>query len=66
MHAEVEALRGDMGWSTFEERINQGKIKYRIRLEYMEGKRWAKKGCNWKNRNSLFKKDNRRRLMESK
>ena len=38
----TEAIRGDMGWSTFEERLFKGKLKYKIRLEKMEELRWAK------------------------
>ena len=38
-----ETLRGEMGWSTFEERIDKAKVKYRMRLEFMELERWAKK-----------------------
>ena len=37
-HVGIEALRGEMGWSTFEERIDQAKIKYRTRLELMDEK----------------------------
>ena len=38
----TEAIRGDMGWSTFEERLFKGKLKYKIRLEKMDRNRWAK------------------------
>ena len=55
-HVAIEALRGEMGWSTFEERMEKTKINYRIRLEHMEEKRWAKRIFNWKGRNSKFKK----------
>ena len=30
-HVLIEALKGDRGWSTSEERINMAKIKYRFR-----------------------------------
>ena len=45
----VEAIRGDMGWSTFRERVMKGKMNYKIRLERMPEERIAKKvyGCNW-------------------
>ena len=56
-HVGIEALRGDMGWSTFEERINMTKIKYRVRLEQMESSKWAKKVFIWRNRNSKFVKE---------
>ena len=39
----TEAIRGDMGWSTFEERLSKGKLKYKVRLEKMDRHRWAKK-----------------------
>ena len=38
-HVAIEALRGEMGWSTFEERIDKAKINYRIRLEHMDEKK---------------------------
>ena len=44
----VEALRGDMGWSSFEERIHKGKLKYWARLYHMHESRWPKKIWNWK------------------
>ena len=37
----VEAVRGDIGWSTFIESV-KGNITYRIRLERMENATWAK------------------------
>ena len=55
-HVATEALKGEMGWSSFEERIDQAKIKYRLRLEYMNEKRWAKKVFNWRKRDSKMKK----------
>ena len=57
--AGTEAIRRDMGWSTFEERLFKGKLKYKIRLEKMDRNRWAKNvylnsgtKSNW-NRNCL-------------
>ena len=38
----VEAIRGDMGWSTFEERIMKGTLRYKIRIERMNDNRWAR------------------------
>ena len=32
-----------MGWSTFEERLMKNQLKYKIRLERMNNKRYAKK-----------------------
>ena len=31
--AAVEAIRGDMGWSSFKERLGKGALAYRLRLE---------------------------------
>ena len=42
-YAAIEALRGEMGWSTFEERIMKGTLRFKVRLEEMDGSRWAKK-----------------------
>ena len=39
----VEAIRGDMGWSTFSERSMKGNIMYKVRIERMEDERWVKK-----------------------
>ena len=39
----VKAIRSDMGWSSFEERLFKGKLKFKIRLEKMDEDRWAKK-----------------------
>ena len=39
----VESIRGDMGWSSFKERLFKGKLKCKIRLEKMDDDRWAKK-----------------------
>ena len=43
----VEAIRGDMGWSTFRERVMKGKMNYKIRLERMPNERIAKKVYEW-------------------
>ena len=39
----VEAIRGEMGWSTFEERYIKAALNYKVRLEKMGENRWAKK-----------------------
>ena len=39
----VEAIRGDLGWSSFEERMYKAKLRYKVRLEKMDENRWAKK-----------------------
>ena len=65
-HVAIEALRGEMGWSTFEERINMTKIKYRVRLELMESKKWAKKVFNWRRRDSKFIKETNNSMKQIK
>ena len=61
-HVATEALRGEMGWSSFEERTDESKIKYRVRLEYMDDKRWTKKVYNWRKRYSKFTKQTKKRM----
>ena len=39
----VEAIRGDMGWSTFEERLMKSKLRYKVRIDLMNENRWAKR-----------------------
>ena len=41
-YAAVEALRGDMGWSTFRERHIKATLRYKIRLERMENTKIAR------------------------
>ena len=60
-YAPSETLRGEMGWSSFGERINKAKIKYFSRLKYMEETRWAKKIMRWRQENSKMISDYRRR-----
>ena len=55
-YAAVEALRGDMGWSTFSERYEKAAMRYRVRLEFMEDTRWAKKIYAWNRRESKWNK----------
>ena len=43
----VEALRGDMGWSTFKERRMRSVLRYKVRLEQMDDERWAQKMYKW-------------------
>ena len=42
-YAGVEAVRGDMGWSTFSEISMKGNIMYKLRLERMENESWVKR-----------------------
>lgn len=46
-YAAVEALRGDMGWSTFRERHRKATLRYKIRLERMDNARLARKVYLW-------------------
>ena len=39
----VEAIRGEMGWSSFEERLFKAKLRFKTRLERMGNDRWAHK-----------------------
>ena len=61
-HVATEALRGELGWSTFQERRDKTKINYRVRLEHMSDKRWAKKIFEWKGNKSTFKKETNRNM----
>ena len=42
-YVSVEAIRGDMGWSTFSERSMKGNIMYKVRIERMQDDRWVKR-----------------------
>ena len=44
----IETLRGEMGWSTFKERIEKAKINYRLRIEFSRNETWIKKIWNWR------------------
>ena len=61
-YTPIETLRGEMGWSTFEERIQKSKIKYRVRLEYMNENRWPKKVFNWVGKKGKFLREGNRRM----
>ena len=38
-YTAVEALRGDMGWSTFREMLVKSTLRYKIRMERMDDER---------------------------
>ena len=38
-YTAVEALRGDMDWSTFRERLIKSTVRYKIRIERMDDER---------------------------
>ena len=46
-YTAVEALRGDMGWSTFRERLVKATLRYKVRLERMDESRIARKVYLW-------------------
>lgn len=46
-YTAVEAIRGDMGWSTFRERIAKAGLRYRARVIRMDVDRWASKVLDW-------------------
>ncbi|MPC23223.1 hypothetical protein E2C01_016262 [Portunus trituberculatus] len=46
-YTAVEALRGDMGWSTFRERLVKATLRYKVRLERMDDERIVRKVYLW-------------------
>ena len=56
-YAALEALRGDMGWSTFRERQMKATLRYKVRLERMEDTRLARKVYLWNERHSRWLKN---------
>ncbi|KAG0725205.1 hypothetical protein GWK47_039070 [Chionoecetes opilio] len=46
-YVAVEAIRGDMGWSTFRERIAKAGLRNRARLQRMDDSKWASKVWDW-------------------
>ena len=55
-YAAIEALRGDMGWSTFRERHVKATLRYKARLERMDDNRFARKVFLWNVRSSRWGK----------
>ena len=41
-YTSVEAIRGDMGWSTLSERNMKGNTMYKLRVKRMGNDRWVK------------------------
>jgi hypothetical protein len=60
----VEAIRGEMGWSTFGERMAKSRLNYRVRLEMMDEVRWAKKVFRWGKWKTAWGRDMRRVIRE--
>ena len=51
----LEALGGDLGWSTFREKLIKATLRYKIRLERMDDERiarkvWNESGSKWRKR----------------
>ena len=42
-YAGVEAIRGDMGWSSFYERYMKACVLFKVRIDKMENDRWVKR-----------------------
>ena len=53
----VEAVRGDMGWSQFGERVTKSVLKYKVRMDRMGPERWVKRVHVWSNCWSKWSKD---------
>ena len=53
-YVAVEAIRGEVGWSTFAERITKAALRYKVRLEKMDGNRWAKWVYEWSKHDSKW------------
>ena len=59
-----DVLRGEMGWSSFEERVNKTKMKHQVKLEFMDENRWAKKIYRWNRNTSRVINDYRNRMLK--
>ena len=46
-YAATETLRGEVGLSSFAERITKGVLRYKVRLQKMDGNRWARLVYEW-------------------
>ncbi|KAF2343308.1 hypothetical protein FHG87_025936 [Trinorchestia longiramus] len=53
---KIDALRGDLGWSLFSERMVNAVLNYKVRIERMENKRWVKQIFEWNLSESLWEK----------
>ena len=56
-YACVEAVRGDMGWSMFAERLTKAVLMFKIRMERMNENRWPKRVHVWNSRKSKWEKE---------
>ena len=57
-----EAIRGEMGWSTFNERISKAKGKFKLRLEEMAENRWPKKVYKCTSERGKWNREVKRRI----
>ncbi|MPC96497.1 hypothetical protein E2C01_091759 [Portunus trituberculatus] len=55
-YTAVEALRGDMGWSSFRERLVKATLRYKVRLERMDDERIVRKVYLWNESGSQWRK----------
>lgn len=55
-YAAVDAVRGEVGWSTFEERIGKAVLGYKVRLRKMSENRWARKVYEWAGQGTKWNK----------
>ena len=55
-YTAIETLRGDMGWSTFRERLIKSTLRYKISLERIADERIARKVYLWNESGSKSRK----------
>ena len=55
-YTAVEALRSEMGWSTFRERLVKATLRYKGRLERMDDERIVRKVYLWNESGSKWSK----------
>ena len=46
-YVAVEAVRGEMGWSSFKERGAKAILNFKVRMDLMDNNRWVKKVEKW-------------------
>ena len=53
----VEAIRGEMGWSTFRERIIKGKFNFLKKIEGLQEDRWSRQILAERGNNSSWRRE---------
>lgn len=53
-YVAVEAVRGEAGWSTFDERTGKAVLRYKVRLWKMDETRWAHRVYEWSGQGSKW------------